>query len=317
MGTSWKPACGTYLGPDSTLIKKVTSALLTVLAAVTGAAGAASLIKGTVLAHATLSEYAAAVAAFAVVEYSIYTIMQAKCSPRPGKEHCSSGVVQDVIPAFSDSPSDDFFPYAANHDRVDVVVKSEYWSLVAGLTDGITSGINVICNQDSDQSPIMPGFYKNPKVCAAGVGAMIGAIPGALIGLAIGLLLATGFACGPLAFACWLAVLIIIAFCVAVFALIGAAIGGVIAASITPASGPSATGGGRVYPISQGDFVSTVGNTTPVDDASNALTFWFVTSTSLYGNTGAIDYYSYHLPDSVLADAWDVCQKSPWVKTTQ
>jgi hypothetical protein len=49
--------------------------------------------------------------------------------PTKGLKGCYAGVVTSITPSF-----DDFFsniaPYAAQHDRVDVVVKPTYWDIV-------------------------------------------------------------------------------------------------------------------------------------------------------------------------------------------
>lgn len=50
-------------------------------------------------------------------------------SPKGLKNGCYAGVVTEIEPSFSDGWSS-LAPYAAQHDRIDVVVKPDYWNLV-------------------------------------------------------------------------------------------------------------------------------------------------------------------------------------------
>ena len=56
------------------------------------------------------------------------------------------------------------------HDRLDVVVKSNYWNIVEN------NALYIYCADDADQSPIMHCYYEDKSVCAAGLGSTIGAV---------------------------------------------------------------------------------------------------------------------------------------------
>ena len=203
-----------------------------------------------------------------------------RLSSRDGLKACYAGVVTNIVGAFS-SASDYFFPYTAQHDRSDVVVKPSYWNLVT-----LPPSEWVWCNSDSLQSPMIRSYYYTSEIEGAAIGSMIGAGVGAVGGFVLGLLagVAIGCAGGPLL--CLLAMLVAL-IVAAVVVLIAAAAGGGIGAAAAGSSAPSGTpaGGGGSQDLGTGDYVSVNANLVVYPEDKNAVVAWWVENTTVHGRS--------------------------------
>jgi hypothetical protein len=227
-----------------------------------------------------------AVVAFATV----LLFYLARCGSVQSQSACSAGVVQSVTTPF-DSVSDQIFPFTAQHSSIDVVVKCGYWGLVE------TDALYVICNKDSEKSPIMRCYYKTPAVCDAGLGATIGAgvalIPAILAGAAI----AAAIGCATIIL-CILALLLAL-IVAAVVVLVGAYFGGTAGEVLaSPATQPMANDGTEYIAI--GDYVSTCGGVITNGDDNGARVYWFVDNTIQHGRSTASGYFKHDDPDQNL-----------------
>lgn len=203
---------------------------------------------------------------------------------------CSAGVVEQVVPAFN-RVSDRIFPFTAQHDRIDVVVKCLYWPLVQLDADFVQ------CNGDPGKSPILRGYYHNAKVCGAGFGATIGAGIGAVGGILLGALAGAAIG-GATIILCLLAQLtaLIVA---AATAIIAAVAGGQIGRAA--AGGPPSPMADDDNTIHSGDYVTTRGGllTSGADDG--ARVYWFVEHTTLHGRSTSSSPFDHTDPDANLA----------------
>ncbi len=281
-----KPPCGRLdasRDDDLTTILLVLGILLTLVGGITKAADIAQwLISQGVTLGIPLAAIAGALAAFAVITIMVLN----RCNPTPGVAACAAGVINEIVPSF-DSGVDSFFTFTAIHDRVDVVVKSSYWHLVA-------NNVLVRCANDPLQSPMLAAFYFSEEVCAAGTGAIIGGaagiIPGVLAGVALGVLIgcATVILC--------LIALIVAAIVAAAIVVAAAVIGGQIGKAVGGSSQPSADGAD----LAVGDYITTTGNLLNVGYLDGARGFWWVTDTTLHGRSTGVPPFSYTDPDTNL-----------------
>ncbi|MBS0447626.1 MAG: hypothetical protein JSR59_16915 [Proteobacteria bacterium] len=237
-----------------------------------------------------IAAVAGAVITFAIV-FDFYRL---RCLANPQTlMACSAGVIQRVAPSFG-SATDELFPFTAMHDRIDVVVKCIYWFLVEN------NAAFVQCNDDADTSPFLRGYYKNDKVCGAGLGSTIGAGVGAVAGIFLGVLAGgaiASLACGPVALLCLILAVVVALVVAAVSVLVGALIGGQIGKAAA-SGGPPVADDGNVLSVS--DFVTTQGGLLTSGDDDGARVYWFVTSTTLHGRSGALSPFSHRDPDDNL-----------------
>ena len=223
-------------------------------------------------------------------------------------KECSSGVVNNIVEAWSSS-KEGFLPFTAKHDRVDIVVKSMYWDLLIG-----PFVLFVHCNDDADSSPILRAYYKDPSVCAAGMGATIGAavavVPAILAGLAVAALIGCA---ATLFFGCLLAILVA-ALVAAAVVLIGAIIGGHIGRGLAEDTSPSSPEKSLVT----GDYVMTRGGLMPRGEDEFARVYWFVDETSLLGKSMGQSPFSFKDPDdpNTGISAFDGCRVPPTTSST-
>jgi hypothetical protein len=240
-----------------------------------------------------------AVAGGAAVLITVFAFYFDRCLNKPdGLNACSAGVVNEIVEAFNEG-ADELFPFTAMHDRVDVVVKSNYWHLVQNNAEFVK------CASDPLSSPIIQGLYETPEVCAAGLGATIGALVGAIGGIILGILLGAALGCaatGPFYLLCLLLAIIIAAIVAAVIALIGAFIGGQIGKAIAEETTPSASDGNA---LQTGDYVTTKGNLAIIGNFDGARVYWFVTETTLHGRSTGSPQFSHTDPDTNLTT--DAC----------
>lgn len=201
---------------------------------------------------------------------------------REGKKACYAGVADLFVPAF-DSGWDTVFPFTAQHDRVDVVVKPMYWNLVE-----LPPSEYVYCNSDSLQSPVLRTYYYSDKIEGAMIGAMVGAAAGAIGGFIVGLLagVAIGCAGGPILCAlAFLVALIVAAAIVLAAAFAGGNIGRAVAGSDSPTGSPA--GGSGSQELSRGDYVSINGNLVVYPEDNNAIISWWEESTDVHGRSSS------------------------------
>lgn len=203
-------------------------------------------------------------------------------NPKPGVPRCYAGVVNGLALAFT-SGHDWAFPYAAEHDRLDLVVKRAYWPLVDAAPRQF-----VWCAADVRTSPLIRSYFHSQTVRNATGGAMAGAIVGGIGGAIAGYFAGVGVATALGAVLCsaslWfyllcLLVVIVVALVVALICtLVTATIGGAIGAGATNASssaGPTPRGGSGGS-IALGDYVTLNANLAVRGEDSDAWVAWWV-----------------------------------------
>lgn len=227
----------------------------------------------------------------ALVTFAIvFDFYRLRCLSHPDTLHaCTAGVVEQLVPAFS-SASEDIFPFTAQHDRVDVVVKCVYWPLVQ------VNAAFVECNSDPDTSPILRGYYHNPAVCAAGLGSAIGAGVGVVGGILLGVLAGAAIGCATIILCLFalLIALIVAAVVVIVAAIAGGLIGRAAAGGTT---GPTADDGNTIH---SGDYVTTQGGLLTSGDDDGSRIYWFVDQTTLHGHSTFSSPFDHTDPDANL-----------------
>lgn len=233
----------------------------------------------------------------------VFDFWNKRCLSNPDTQRsCSSGVIQQTVPAFS-SATDEIFPFTAMHDRVDVVVKCAYWFRVENLAAFI------FCNTDSDMSPMLRCYYKSSKVCAAGagstIGAVVGGVAGAFLGAFVGGVIVGAAVCAAslIYYAiCLIVAVIVAAIIAAACALAGAFAGGQIGKAAASDPGPSASDGSVLV---QGDYITTQGGLITSGDDQGARVYWFVDTTTLHGRSVEPSPFSHTDPDAMLT--MDAC----------
>jgi hypothetical protein len=281
-----KPSCGgtaigdTQFGNTTTVI----SAILAILGGLTTAYGIAT--STTVIALlgflVPLAVVAAALAGGLGVLVIVLVGGYSTLAPRQGIHECYAGVVAFIQEAFSDGWSI-YFPFTAQHDRVDVVVKPLYWDVVARSPQ-----LFIWCNVDSLASPMIRSYFRTPEVVGAVSGAMYGAGVGAAIGICLGI--AAGAAIGCLGIVtillCLIAILLALLIA-AVIALIGAFIGGSVGRLAAGPSSPSGSvpGGDDKTVIRTGDYLSVNANLVVFPDDKTAWVAWWTEHVTLHGHS--------------------------------
>jgi len=227
-----------------------------------------------------------------------------RCASRQGDPECTAGVVSGIELAFS-SAADTVFPFSAQHTRVDVVVKSQYWIVVS------TGALAVKCNADPLESPILSNYYHTPQVCAAAWGALIGSVVGGVVGfaLAIPAALAVAASCAAVPIVGWLCALIaliVAAIIAAACALTGAFVGGNFAKEAAgPVLPPDDSGG---FFIERGQYLRVHGNYLRFGDDNGAIVAWWVNGSAVAGTSLLGKPFSYTDPDDNFKD--DGCPTS-------
>ena len=296
-----RPNCGQHHPGETT---STTSIVVGTVGTVLSVAGSiAAVAKGVAAGSAGYPLLVAvAVAVAIIVTVIVFTVERCDQNPAGGVPSCTAGVIENIIPAFTGSTTDSVFPFTSQHDRVDVVVKQDYWDIIDANSD------YVFCST-KDNSPIMPCFYYNPAVCNAGIGATVGATVGAVAGLLIAAAAVAAIGCATWIL-CLLALIVAIIL-VAAAAILGAISGGDIGKAATNQPSPSSTGTPLIpsQPLGVGDYVSTKGNLLKNGDLNNALSFIYVQTTTLHGHSLLSPSYSHTDPDANLQP--DACQISP------
>lgn len=293
-----RPSCGVNIPSGS---PSTTTIVVGTVGTVFSAASAIATVYKVVTAGSTIYPLAAAaVAAAAVVATVIYFAVE-RCDHPSGEKGCMAGVIESLAPAFTASATDAVFAFSSQHDRVDVVVKKDFWDLIDAQSD------YVFCSQN-DQSPIVPCFYYNPAVCNAGIGASVGATVGAVAGLLIAAAAVAAIGCATWIL-CILALIVAIIIAVAA-AILGAVAGGQIGKAATPQPGPMSSGNELILPqpLNAGDYVTEQGTLAKSGDLNNALVFYFVEHTTLHGHSLGSPSFSHTDPDQNLTP--DACPVS-------
>lgn len=291
-----RPDCGINIPGSSASNGDIVAGVVGVAGSVISiGAGIAKIVTGTAAAAAPIPIIGAIVAAAVVVAVVIYFAVE-RCRHPEGERGCMAGVIERITPAFSDAGSS-LFAFASPHDRVDLVVKQQYWDFIDVRSE------YVFCS-DADQSPMVPCFYYTPAVCNAGIGASVGAGVGAVAGVIVAAVAIAAIGCATIIL-CILA-LIVAVLIAAVAAIICAVAGGEIGRAATPQPGPSAGdegSGGAALTV--GEYISAQGTLLKSGDLDNALVFYFVTHTTVHGNSTGSPSFSHTDPDANLVP--DAC----------
>jgi hypothetical protein len=207
--------------------------VLKALGAISVSGGVIS-IGGTAIATGF---FAGAAVGFVVAVTTFVVVLNSardRCNPSDATSECVAGVVVAMEASFS-STLDEFAPWQAMHDRVDLIVKSFFWPVVE------SGEAFVFCTDEPwpRRSEIMRIYFFDRQVCDAAQGATVGAA----VGMVAGIIAAAAIA----AVMCITVVLCIIglllAAAVAAAAVLGgAAIGGQIGKAGSQEQDPTADG---------------------------------------------------------------------------
>ena len=247
-------AIGTGIGIWVDAVSGTASPLLTTLFTYFGYAAPAGAVAGAV---------AGGIITYAIIVYFAWD----RLKPRQGIRECYAGVITGMQEAYK-SATDVLFPFTAQHDRVDVVIKPSYWDIAARSPQQW-----IWCNSDSMQSPLIRTYYWTKEVAGGITGAMYGGAVGAGVEIAVGLLAGVAIGCATI-------ILCIVAIIVA--ALIAAAL--VLAGAFTGAAGCLAAGGSSSptgdapdgkKTLRLSDYVSVHANLVIFPDDQNAWVAWW------------------------------------------
>lgn len=271
-----RPRCGastvtTEPLSDIVSIIMLLAALYGIYGTITGFPAIAAFLVSTfgVFGAVSIAGFVGGVGTFIVV----FLYLTKRCNPVKGQSECVAGVVGNTVEAFS-GDFDEFLPFIAMHDRIDVIVKSNYWNVVE------SGNAKVFCTDEDypRKSAIIRCYYYTEQVCAAARGAAIGAALGAIVGMVVAALV-TAALCVTVILCIF--ALILAALIASAAALAGAAIGGQIGKAISGGESPS-DNMGKV--ISIGDLITIInGNMlqTGYDDGANV--FWWVELSAFSG----------------------------------
>ena len=289
-----KPECGSQ-GPH---VPTSLAAWLVIIGAASTLANIAKAVYGaasgqaatwTVIVSAPAGVWLGAIVGAAAAFVLVFSFWYTRCLSSPeALDGCSAGVINGAVPSFS-STSEQVLAFNAQHDRVDVVVKSTYWDLLE------TNASWIFCAGDRDESPLIHSYYKDPDVCAAGLGATIGAGVGVVGGILLGCLAGAAIGCATVIL-CILAILVALIVAAATV-IVAAVIGGQIGRAVVRGTAPSASTGEA---LRTGDYVTTKGSIVALDDDNGARVYWFVTDTTLHGRSAGSPEFSFHDPDANL-----------------
>jgi hypothetical protein len=216
------------------------------------------------------------------------------------ESECVAGVVSALVPSFSEA-RDDWLPWQAMHDRVDLIVKSFFWQVVE------TGSAYVFCTDDPRprRSEIMRCYFFEQRVCDAASGAAAGAAAGAVAGIVAAALIAAAL-CTTVVL-CLLG-LVLAAIVAAAAVLGGAAIGGQIAKANSAGTDPAAATGET---LSVGHLVTVNGpmERRGYDDGANVI-YW-ADSALFHGVSMSPQPFSYCEIDDELEDG---CPRGPVIE---
>lgn len=298
-----RPACGEQTGQvvaaPTTDILAIIGLISGIISVITGAiklAGGAATFTFAGMGGIGLGGVAGAFVVFAIAGYMLFN----RCWARDGGVRCWAGVVNGITESF-DSGWDVIFPSGAMHPRVDIVVKSRFWSLT------VQGAGYVACSPAPAGigSPMIQTFYKSAAVCAAGVGALIGA--GVGVAAAVAIAVAIG-AIGCATVILCLFALLLAAIIGAVIALVGAAAGGAIGRAVAGDDSPTASGGAE---IAVGQLVTVNGKLLTMEEFDLANVGWWAESTTVHGAVAATPPYSDVHAAELITDACPIRDAPP------
>jgi len=202
-----------------------------------------------------------------------------------GMRECMSGVVEAVFDATGNLLTY-LAPYAAMHDRVDLVTKSRYWPAV----ERGEAFVHCTGELPPRRAEIIRCYFYSAEVCNAGLGALIGVIIGAVVGVIAAILVVLAImalvaGCSTWVF-CVLGAIVAAALVAFAAAMVGATVGGLIGLFASPDSSPTPTqvdtdGDGvpdatasPPAPIVVGDLLTVIGMVYPRADDDGANVFW-------------------------------------------
>jgi hypothetical protein len=312
-----RPRCGTAEGdivPEP--LTQVGAALgvigsiITALIAVGKAVGAITVANGVISVAGTaiasgagggaIAGFVAGVAVIIIV--GLYALD--RCVQGKGLRECVAGVVTEVVESFS-SGWDQVFPFAAMHDRVDVVAKSRFWDVIE---DGDAF---VFCTEELPprRSEIMRCYFYDEKVCKAADAAIIGAGVGAAVGIIVAAAIAAAL-CVTLILC--LIGLLLAALAAAIIALVGAFAGGQIGKAAAGEDTPT-TGTGET--IAAGQLVSIKGNMVRREYDENANVIYWTSSADFHGLSVSPQPFSYcEIDDEMTTEMGmdlESCERAP------
>lgn len=278
-----KPLCGSAGQATGDTILSRILAWLGIAGTVGGVVGGvASAVAATTIVtilgiSATAGMWLAGAAGAAVGLVIIIASVVDRLSSRRGLSACYAGVVTSITPSFNDVGSN-IAPYAAQHDRVDVVVKPRYWDLVE-------RGLHVYCDTDTLESPLIRGYHHSSEIVGAAVGSIVGGAVGAVAGMLIAAAVAAAIGCATIIL-CILALIVaalIALAAVLILAFFGGQIGRAGAGDSSPSGAPG--GGGAAASIASGHYVSVRANMVLYPEDNNAIVAWWVENTTLHGSS--------------------------------
>jgi len=208
---------------------------------------------------------------------------------RPGRNRCYGGIVTGIATAFR-SGEDWAFPYAAQHDRVDVVVKRVYWPLI-----NAAPAVYAWCATDRHTSALIRSYFFSNRVKSAVqgsiAGAVVGAVGGAIAGYFAGVAVAAAIGSAACSASLWfyllcLLLVIVVALVVAlILTLITATAGGAIGAGATgsggtPTAAPPSGGSAAPVPIALGQYITLNAVLTIYGEDNDAWVGWWVDVTT-------------------------------------
>ncbi len=274
----WVSLLFTIIGIIASLLKY--EAIATFVSTVVGAIG--GIAVGAVIAG---------IIGAAIVFTVVFMYWKDRCTEVDTPVVCVAGVVHQIVQDFN-GILETIFPFTAMHDRVDLIVKSNYWDIVEN------NAVKVFCTEEAEgafrKSEIMRCYYFTPRVCNVATGALIGAGVGGAIGVVVGAIIAVIVVGCSTVVLCLLAILVA-ALIAAAAALAGAIAGGYIAKAASDAQTPGDDSGTE---ISVGDLLTANGNlaTREFDEGANVL--WWVNASSLSGRA----------PDSIPNNPFSYCE---------
>lgn len=223
-----------------------------------------------------------------------------RCNPSEAESQCVAGVVNGIVASFSNT-RDEWLPWQAMHDRVDVIVKSFYWQIVEG------GNAYVFCTdqQRPRRSEILRCYFFERRVCSAANGAAAGAAVGAVAGIVAAALIAAALCTTVIL--CLLG-LLIAAIVAAAAVLGGAAIGGQVAKAASENEDPAADTGET---LGIGHLVTVRGPMEPRGYDDNANAIYWATNAQFHGTSMSPQPFSYCEINDEFGDG---CQREPVVE---
>ena len=316
-----RPICGKFSTSNvPSPVAQLVSAI-GIISAILGVIGKLISIKDlggpliiVVLVLAAVLAGLAIIAAIAITAYDQcteepYAVTDSGIVKIKGTKECVTGVVNSVVSDFSSPFSLSWLlPWTANHDRIDVIVRSNYWEAVE------SNNADVICTDEEipRRSEILRCYFFTERVCDAAKGALVGAVLAFIVIVVIAAIVVGGVALAVLAAAgcaltaiptwgvgCWAVIVIaVIAFAALVGAvtLAGGIVGGLV---VVATSQPSRASDDSGTAITVGDLITVHGKmlvreeTVEFFDTLKVNIFWWVSSSLLQGKMSGLPPFSY------------------------